>query len=381
MITRLHKNEYDSYVMKIPLKFLFGRKRNKYIYGELEKRHPCFSDAFVFDSKFSIGKNGILSNVVVMERARVSYLKYSNGKRILCTEKGRILFENAKINTLVLSVILLLFLICSVFVLPHKRKVVDVIDEGNFITETVQPEKEEIYKNQINDFFADLKKCEGILESFQWNTDGYTETISASLSNCSPYQFDFSNAVNTSLSEISYENEVSRFSFSNTYKGKIVCSVSKSEKEKESFSTQLKQILQENGFILLKESVEPLSFSFFGNSINIKCLEPLCSDSGYFIKEFRYEAGKDSFVVSFTDSFENESVKELISLFSKSRKKILDKNLDVKVHENKTSKIDEEKTETKLIDGKKIGVIKKNGGESHVYYKNQKGRIVNEKMD
>lgn len=48
----VRKNEYDRYLIPMPFSKLLGERKKKYIFSELEKRHPCFSNKFCFDSRF-----------------------------------------------------------------------------------------------------------------------------------------------------------------------------------------------------------------------------------------------------------------------------------------------------------------------------------------
>ena len=40
------KSDYENYSINLPFKFLLGKRRKKFIFKELEKLHPCFSDEY-----------------------------------------------------------------------------------------------------------------------------------------------------------------------------------------------------------------------------------------------------------------------------------------------------------------------------------------------
>ena len=59
--------DYEKYQLVLPYRFLFGRKRQRFIYSELEKMHPCFSGEFCFDSNMrKVSKKGFVSDVMVI---------------------------------------------------------------------------------------------------------------------------------------------------------------------------------------------------------------------------------------------------------------------------------------------------------------------------
>ncbi len=55
---------------------LLGKTKNKYIYSELEKRHPCFCNEWAFDTKLMLNKKEFFYNVVVIYKAKLA--EYQN---------------------------------------------------------------------------------------------------------------------------------------------------------------------------------------------------------------------------------------------------------------------------------------------------------------
>ena len=65
----IKRADYEKYQLVLPYRFLFGRKKQRFIYSELEKMHPCFSDEFCFDSTIKgFSKKGALSDVMVIHK-------------------------------------------------------------------------------------------------------------------------------------------------------------------------------------------------------------------------------------------------------------------------------------------------------------------------
>ncbi len=92
------KDDYDMYSIRLPMRFLFGRKRRSFVVRELEKVHPNYSvSSSVEDLKIGLGKKGLFANVAVMERDRLSsYKSASDGRARLFLEglPGRSVFDS-----------------------------------------------------------------------------------------------------------------------------------------------------------------------------------------------------------------------------------------------------------------------------------------------
>ena len=67
------QKDYEKYELILPYKAALGRARQRFIYSELEKMHPCFSDEFCVDSSFKkFTKMGISSDVIVMHKFKLA---------------------------------------------------------------------------------------------------------------------------------------------------------------------------------------------------------------------------------------------------------------------------------------------------------------------
>ena len=64
--------DYDFYSILIPVQGIIKKWRDKYLYAELVKRHPCFSDSCCYDSRLRISRQGIFADVVVMQKFRLA---------------------------------------------------------------------------------------------------------------------------------------------------------------------------------------------------------------------------------------------------------------------------------------------------------------------
>ena len=74
------ESDYETYWINIPFRCFLGKQKNKYLYGELEKRHPCFSDDYFFCSKIFLKNRKLKSKVFVMEKMKIAEYKLQNPK-------------------------------------------------------------------------------------------------------------------------------------------------------------------------------------------------------------------------------------------------------------------------------------------------------------
>ena len=66
------REDFEKYRIHLPFSVILKGKVNKYIYSELEKRHPCFTNDCYFNSKFKFDGKGIDSDVLVMNKLKLS---------------------------------------------------------------------------------------------------------------------------------------------------------------------------------------------------------------------------------------------------------------------------------------------------------------------
>ena len=179
--------DYDFYSFDYPLRQVgFAKdKRNQFICSELEKRHPCFSDDCCFDYKLRLNKKKLKADVVVMQKFRLAEYK-SQGKKIYIPE-GKMTAFNSHIKLWAFVVSVFLLLILCVFAGIRGRKSVNDNLSTAAVAVTEQNSTEEI---QIQTFeLVELAKTlGGTVDSFFWETDGFTEKITLSTQRIYPEQ-------------------------------------------------------------------------------------------------------------------------------------------------------------------------------------------------
>ena len=73
----IKKNDFEKYELEIPFISMAGKKHRQFVCSELEKRHPCFSDEFAFDSVVKrISRKGLSEDVYVVNKYKLA--EYEN---------------------------------------------------------------------------------------------------------------------------------------------------------------------------------------------------------------------------------------------------------------------------------------------------------------
>lgn len=189
----MDKNDYDFYQFGIPFSVLVGKRRNKFILAELGKRHPCFSDEFCFDSKLVLDRKGILSEVVVMNKYRLSQMRCAlPGKRLGICEKRDSFFDTGIVAVWKKwwPVVLLgmLFMVVSIFcagVGNSRQQNVSVVAGAEMnLTENVELGD----GVAISAFFETVKNNKGRINWLEWRIDGRNENFTTEVGLMFPEQ-------------------------------------------------------------------------------------------------------------------------------------------------------------------------------------------------
>lgn len=377
MVTRLQPGDYDQYEIKIPMKYLIGKKKEIFLIKELEKRHPCFSESFVFDAKFKIKKAGIISCVTVMKKNLLNKIRIKN-KGFIINDQGKIVFaDKNKWLAISLPVILILFIVIFFAGKNKKTLVQSKVNEFNSNEEETDfkvPDNE----NFISVFLSEISRTNGKLEKFCWKTDSYSEFVTGNLINCVPYEIEslVKNA-DAEISEINYTGNEPGFSFRKNFKTSFL-HVSENYLLQSEISEKVNRILKSEKIENFKESFKPLRFEFQGNINLLKKIEKEFRESGWALTELQICKNQDekySFVISFSDQIITETGVKILSWISET-----EKIFQIPGTEKDHVGMFPEETAIKVLnDKKRIGEIKHSGGKTTVFYKNQKGNIENEK--
>lgn len=207
--------DFDNYSIEVPLKNCFGKNYTKYLYSELEKRHPCFSDENCFDSKRHISKNGIFSDVVVMKKLTLAdYRKRNSGKRLFyfsSPEQKRFVFDlvQRKMAAVFFGIVLLILILAGIVQIVRQRNNLMSLEGVKEAEKTVTERESEnssgdyesaaesgelIVEERINvgkDFLSVLMENRGKVMSFIWKKGFEKESISAVVKGVFPETLDY----------------------------------------------------------------------------------------------------------------------------------------------------------------------------------------------
>lgn len=259
------QHDYEHYLIPLPMNALFGKKRKSYLFSELEKRHPCFSDEFCFDTRLRFEKRHLFFDVVVISKMKlVEYRrklkKYSSGVRF--ENLGRKVFLEKRNYLLGLCVLFLfvgILLLVSNYQRKNEIKSENIVPESNPII--IAPQKLMKVNEFCSKFLEIVLKNEGTVNYFEWKTDGYKEKISCELKNIYPEQFDsFLNV--SDFSEIKYENDIPVVSFSGEEKLANENIFLKKDCENSELYSCIRNVLQESGVKVISEKRIPYCVKF-----------------------------------------------------------------------------------------------------------------------
>ena len=398
----VRKNEYDRYLIPMPFSKLLGERKKKYIFSELEKRHPCFSNKFCFDSRFRLGKKGILSDVVVMDKGKYSAYR----------KKGGIYFEGLRFKrfrkdffSIMFPFFLLLF---AVFVLLFKWNSAVLTSSYDSLSELDLYEGKNSARNDseiigsddflvtsrgfVEELFECLKEANGKISVLTWKIRDKKEFVSMQVKDMSPDElFKFKGNEHFEISPVSYEGTGNSFFFS--------CEKEISERENERrenddfseteylkekselpYQKEIRELLLKDNCILIEEKYFPYSIRFkFENLEVFKSLGELLKSRNLAVKELRIQVEDSAFFLAdvlfeeITDFDSGVNLQVLEGAWS-----IFDVSLKSSSVEPK--KIVEEKESRKKVLSEenltKVGEVRYADGSGIVFYKDRNGKMI-----
>lgn len=212
------EKDYERYTVHLPWSIILKGKTNKYIYNELEKKHPCFSDEWCFERKSSLKKNGVESDVVVMNKFTLAeYKQRFPGKRLYLENFEKRDFaskEYVRLYVLVGLFLILLWALVGIRFAISKNKIV-VVEESAEVSQITEKRTDLVMK-----FLDFVEKNNGRFSSLNWICDGSTEVFTAEVSLLFPEQIlELSTGNEIEISNVQYKDGLPRFSI--TIKDKV----------------------------------------------------------------------------------------------------------------------------------------------------------------
>lgn len=264
-------SDYETYWIPIPFGSFLGKQKNKFLYGELEKRHPCFSDDYLFCSKTFLKNRKLESKVFVMDKMKLAEykLQYPKGQFVSEDKRKIPLFYQSQHGKKIGILILFAILIISFFQMVKNKKLHTL--ENNLIVDTVIEAEEEKITLPDNFNFILNDECECLFEiincnksaikSFYWEYSNFYERFDVSVNSVFP-EVVLDSLPESKISNVHYyENKPS---FNLTYEKKNVIEGLENENQKENneIIQNVRNLLLENKCMLIEETVNPRVFRF-----------------------------------------------------------------------------------------------------------------------
>ena len=264
-------SDYETYWIPIPFGSFLGKQKNKFLYGELEKRHPCFSDDYLFCSKTFLKNRKLESKVFVMDKMKLAEykLQYPKGQFVSEDKRKIPLFYQSQHGKKIGILILFAILIISFFQMVKNKKLHTL--ENNLIVDTVIEAEEEKITLPDNFNFILNDECECLFEiincnksaikSFCWEYSNFYERFDVSVNSVFP-EVVLDSLPESKISNVNYyENKPS---FNLTYEKKNVIEGLENENQKENneIIQNVRNLLLENKCTLIEETVNPRVFRF-----------------------------------------------------------------------------------------------------------------------
>lgn len=424
----INKYDVEKYDILIPFKNIFGHTKKVFLYSELEKRHPCFSDEFCFDVLFrKLSKKGLFTDVFVMNKLKLA--EYEGKQRIpgmglgIENQKKRI-FVSQKWRLIICGVLLVIFL--SVFSLAFNlmlnKSDISIWNNSAGLAKNAGPEslKNEELLNYSGD--VEISEAREVVKSVaanpcllllevlkknssgaavskvEWRTDGFTERFSANLKNVFPEELEEKNGLSVDGGPVNYSQGVPHMQVSWMNRGgrgmagaagndgAALLDGAVPARDGRSFavlSREVRKILWADGAAILSESFSPYSieFKFPGTSVNtsdfFNKLSDLIKSTGYIVSAVT--------VISENQKELNVNLTADPADFNGLDISLLDSCLNYfdlsKVWENQNQPLPSPslKQEDLIPVLKKIGEIHSGDGSIVIFYKNADGKLIRKK--
>ena len=391
----IRKYDFERYEVMLPFLCASGRRKRNYLFGELEKMHPCFSDEFCFDSDFRcVTKKGIRSDVFVINKRKLA--EYEEKRRL---QGAGFLLENqnAKKRFFVSGKMKSMLAGCAVCVVAavtgivfaavgtKKAEVAEVVEETPVIASEeniVNPPGE-----LAESFFRVVKAAGGNVQSLTWEYDGFKESLSASVQNVYPEQLEDLSVwkVNGGNQQVSYSKGIPEMSVNYSRKtgagGELKRGSAGVASDFSEFYQEMRTVLKNHGAELVSEKLHPYSIEFL-------ILQKAGIKGGYLFEKIAEKGmvagigvskisiqlkgdGVVSVAMSFEEAFSIGLDLVLLKDFEEVFKARVPQTFQSAYSTSQTFSQSQNKTALK-----KLGEIREKDGSFTVFYKNEQGKMI-----
>lgn len=388
----VNKLDYEVYNFHLPLSILLRGKKKKYIYSELEKRHPGFSEDWSFKTKYELNREGLGSKVLVMRKIKFAEYRNLAGNKSLCFENSEtdgVSKWKLKVFSKEVFVVFLVSLVAAgIFVVKENyrdkrslRNEKTSADVNNSITL--------VHEYKVENFLKSCETAGAELKKIEWVSDGVYEYFSCFLSSAFPENFEnFENMTDV----ISYADAVPEFMVSLKDVAEKSVEVSENEISRKEIFREIREAGMKFGVFPLEENYETGSLKFYcwkylaeENSNFFTALCEVCSKFNVAVNKLTFVKAENSDKSADFSGFSGELSfrKDLVYVcgidlgmlgekgnlfFPEIRKKTSEKTSV----ENQKTKINKQQ----ISHGTKVGEIVHSDGTISVFYKNDKGKLI-----
>lgn len=376
----VNKNDYERYFIPVSPINLLPKTKEKFIYGELEKRHPCFSDDFYYFIRDKISKKGIVADVVVMEKTKLGSYKNKCGNGNILINGKKLRKSDNKKNVFVFIVFILAFVAIFFFGLILKHVQTQNILKTYELSENESIDEKKNYnysyydKDLLNNIFQIVKEKNGKIRTLKWKTTAGGEYISGRIDNLYPEIFE-SVVGGTKIECIKYFDYKPFFDFSLTNIFEVplysdsVNSVSILNRDK------VRKCLLENNVHIIEENLNPYKIIFNlpfiesndKENILIKIYESL-NEIKVYISEINISSNKDFLRIELIFTSQEPYKNKSLEYFSR--------NLSLFYDEQKIiSKITNTTQDLSGTVNNIVGEVNYKSGKKIIFYKDLDGKI------
>lgn len=409
MQNKIKSDDYENYKFALPLRFLFGRKKDRFILEELQKRHPRFSNKYCIDSKLFLSKGKINADVIVMNKSKLAeyYKRLGNSVSGFAFEGMRHKwFYNKKFF---LGVLGFVFSLCILVVIFETKKNIEKNRNENIQKENVENVLNLKVKTEIgeidfemvkaennellNTFFGCFSEKEGKIGNLEIILQNEKFKFLSDVKNMFPE--DFSKDNRFLVSSVKYDNAVPLMNVSFDQNLKIISKEEINLKDDSIINVQseIRNHLIINKVNLIEENRKiddsEIIFRFAAKSIKslFEGISEILERNHYLVSHLKVKVNQNEtffLEMTFQKSMNSEVFLD-INEISHHEELFLGgfENKDVsKSEKNPAAKnLENEKKQIKKDLGlnshyKKIGEVKKENNTTIIFYKTEEGKII-----
>lgn len=380
----IKKSDFEQYRIPISLGNYLPKAKKKFIWEELEKRHPCFSNNFTYFIKNKLCRNGVVADVFVIEKSILGDYKNKANKNPLSINGVKLTEQKFnKKNIFFLSLIFIMIFIFLGLVYGKKTRVVnDKIENINISEEKTPINFMSVNKDLVIKLYDVIKENNGYLRKFNWKIALSGEYINGTVCNVFPEKIE--EAINsTEIKTTKYIDKEPFFDFSIRNKFALEKST-KLENSKNILGREvIRNYLIKENIPIIEEISNPYRISFLycleddinsENKVLMELGDVLKSEKLYITGMTINLAENKELVIemniSADDVYENNAIlylSKIINLF-KSRRNIV----PVKLRKNTVKLFDN------INNNKKLGDVYYTNGKRIMFFRTPEGKIIRE---